>query len=218
MKYLQLKCKPLDDLLGGGIEKGTITEVYGEPGSGKTNLCLQAARECVSNGNKMVFIDTEGVSLERLKQICKKNYDFKKIIDKILFYNPDCFESQEKKICEALKLKDIDLIVIDTLNLFYRVNLEDDKEACMRSFLRQMSNLQLGARKNDIFVIVSEQVYTDKNGDIKPFTHRETEHMIKTSIKLEKIGIGKRKATIMKHRSQPEGNIAGFTISAHGLE
>ena len=89
MKYLQLKCKPLDDLLGGGIEKGTITEVYGEPGSGKTNLCLQAARECVSNGKKMVFIDTEGVSLERLKQICQKNYDFKRIIDKILFYNPD---------------------------------------------------------------------------------------------------------------------------------
>ena len=218
MKYLKLKCKPLDELLGGGIEKGTITEIYGEPGSGKTNLCLQAVRESVSNGKKTAFIDTEGVSLERLKQICQKDHDFEKIIDKILFYTPDSFESQEKMINEILNLEDIDLIVIDTMNLFYRVNLEDDKEACMRSFLRQMSNLQMGARKKDIFVIVSEQVYTDKNGDVKPFTHRETEHMIKTSVKLEKTGIGKRQATIMKHRSQPEGKTTAFTITACGLE
>ncbi len=52
--------------------------------------------------------------------------------------------------------------------------------------------MQMAARKKDIFILISEQVYTDKNGEIKPFTHRETEHIIKTSIKLEKIGIGKR--------------------------
>ena len=50
MKRLPLKCKPLDVLLGGGLERKTITEIYGEAGSGKTNLCLQASRECVVNG------------------------------------------------------------------------------------------------------------------------------------------------------------------------
>ncbi len=218
MKHLKLKCKPLDDLLGGGIESGAITEVYGEAGSGKSNLCLQAARECANLGKKVAFVDSEGVSIERLNQMCKKDYNFKKILDNIMFFTPDSFDSQEKMIKEAIDNNDVELIVIDTLNLFYRMHLEEDKEATMRSFLRQMGSMQLAARKKDIFVLVSEQVYTDKNGEIRPFTHRETEHMIKTSIKLEKTGVGKRNATIMKHRSQPEGKTASFTITSIGLE
>jgi DNA repair protein RadB len=218
MKHLKFKCKPLDDLLGGGIESGAITEVYGEAGSGKSNLCLQAARECANSGKKVAFIDSEGVSIERLNQMCKKDYDFKKILDNILFFTPDSFDSQEKMIKDSIALEDVSLIVVDTLNLFYRMHLEEDKEATMRSFLRQMGSMQLAARKKDIFVLVSEQVYTDKNGEIRPFTHRETEHMIKTSIKLEKTGVGKRNATIMKHRSQPEGKTASFTITSIGLE
>ncbi len=218
MKHLKLKCKPLDDILGGGIESGVITEVYGEAGSGKSNLCLQATRECANLCKKVAFIDSEGVSIERLNQICKKEYNFKKILDNIIFFSPDTFNLQEKMIKEAINNKDVNLIVVDTLNLFYRMCLEDDKEATMRSFLRQMGYMQIAARKKDIFVLVSEQVYTDKNSEIKPFTHRETEHMIKTSIKLEKIGIGKRSAVIMKHRSQPEGKTAFFKITSSGLE
>ena len=166
----------------------------------------------------MAFIDSEGVSIERINQMCKKEYNFKKILGDIIFFTPDSFDCQEKMIKEAIDNYDFELIVVDTLNLFYRMYLEDDKEATMRSFLRQMGSMQMAARKKDIFILISEQVYTDKNGEIKPFTHRETEHMIKTSIKLEKIGIGKRNAIIMKHRSQPEGKTASFTITSNGLE
>jgi RecA/RadA recombinase len=31
----------LDDALGGGILSGTVTEIYGEAGAGKTHLALQ---------------------------------------------------------------------------------------------------------------------------------------------------------------------------------
>ena len=31
---------PLDKLLDGGIEKRNITQIYGPPGSGKTNISL----------------------------------------------------------------------------------------------------------------------------------------------------------------------------------
>jgi len=218
MKYLKLNCKPLDNLLGGGIESGIITEVYGESGSGKSNFCLQATRECASKGKKIAFIDTEGVSIERINQICKKEYNFKKILTNIMFFTPNSFDCQEKMIKEAINISDLELLVVDTLNLFYRMNLEEDKDATMRSFLRQMGSMQMAARKKDIFILISEQVYTDKNGEIKPFTHRETEHIIKASIKLEKIGIGKRNAMIMKHRSQPEGKTTSFNITSCGLE
>lgn len=217
MKRLQLKCKPLDDLLGGGIESKVITKIYGEAGSGKTNLCLQASRECANNGKRVAYIDSEGASLERLGQICK-DYSYDKILKNILFFSPSSLEDQEKMVKNAINVKDLDLIIVDTINLFYRINLEEDKEGAMRSFTRQMANLQIAVREKDFHAIVAEQVYTDKNGDIKPFTNRDTEHMVKATFRLEKIGIGKRQATIIKHRSQPEEKKAIFKITAKGLE
>ena len=215
MERLQLKCKSLDRLLGGGIESGIITEIHGEAGSGKTNLCLQASREFANNIKNVAYIDSEGVSLERLNQICE-NYDSNKILSKILFFNPLSFEQQEKMINDAIKLKDVGLIIVDTINLFYRINLEDDKEGAMRSLSRQVLNLQIAAREKDLYVIIAEQVYTDKNGDIKPFTNRDIEHMIKTIIRLEK-KMGKRQATIIKHRSRQEGKKESFNILSNGL-
>ncbi len=217
MNRLILSCPPLDDLIGGGIEEKIITEIYGEAGTGKTNICLQAARECVNSGKKVAYIDSEGVSLERLKQICN-GYDEEKILGNILIFSPTSQENQEKMIFNAIKIKEVSLIVIDTLNLFYRLNLDEDKEASMRSFTRQVGMLHKAAREKNLFVIATEQVYTDKNGDIKPFTNRDVEHLVKTIVKLEKVNIGKREATIIKHRSQPEGKKARFSIVQTGLK
>ena len=53
-------CDSIDKLLGGGFEAGAITEIYGEAGSGKTNLCLQLSKAVVLDGKKVIFIDSEG--------------------------------------------------------------------------------------------------------------------------------------------------------------
>ena len=217
MNRLKLKCKPLDDLLGGGIEFQTITEIYGEAGSGKTNICLQATREIALKNKKTAYIDCEGVSLERLKQICT-NYDFKKILNNILFFNPSSLDEQEKMIKNAIKIKDLGMIVFDTFNMFYRIKLEEDEKIASRSLNRQITNLQLAARKKNIPVMIAGQVYTSEDGEIKPFAGRGIEHMAKTILRLEKIGTGKRQATIIKHRSIPEGKKTFFTITGTGLE
>lgn len=58
--------RELDKLLGGGIETGSITEIFGEFRSGKTQLCHTMAVTCqlpVSQGGgegKCLYIDTEG--------------------------------------------------------------------------------------------------------------------------------------------------------------
>lgn len=58
--------KELDKLLGGGIETGSITELFGEFRSGKTQLCHTLAVTCqlpISQGGgegKCLYIDTEG--------------------------------------------------------------------------------------------------------------------------------------------------------------
>lgn len=217
MTRLAIKCSSVDKLLGGGIEPNIITEIYGEAGTGKTNICLQAARECAHHGKKVAYIDCEGVSIERLEQICE-GYEKEKILTRILFFSPTSTEEQETMIKNALKIKNVKLIIIDTLNMFYRLNLEEDKETSLRMFSRQVARLQKAGREQDLYILATEQVYTDKNGEIRPFTSRDVEHLVKTIIKLEKTGIGSRNAVIMKHRSQPEGKKASFTITQTGIQ
>ncbi|KAM9751803.1 DNA repair protein RAD51 homolog 3 isoform 1-T1 [Menidia menidia] len=66
-------CSQLDERLKGGIPVGKLTEVCGAPGTGKTQLCLQAAvdvqvPQCFGGlGGQAVVMDTEGgVLLQRL--------------------------------------------------------------------------------------------------------------------------------------------------------
>ena len=218
MNHLPLKCKPLDDLLGGGIEKGIITEFYGEAGSGKTNICLQASREMAHLDRKVAYIDTEGVSIERLKQMCSAHgYEDTKILPNILFFSPHSLEEQEQMVKNALKVRNLGLVVVDTVNMLYRIKIEEDEEAATRSIVRQLATLQLAARKNGLFVIITGQVYSTEDGDVKPFAGKGMEHIAKTIIKLERIGIGERRASIVKHRFQPEGVYADFKIGERGL-
>jgi len=216
MRRLATKCLPLDDLLNGGIENKSITEIYGEAGSGKTDLCLQLARECASQVKKVAYIDSEGVSLERLNQIIT---GYKKdILSKILFFHPNSLADQEEIIKKVLKIRDVELVILDTFNLFYRLTLEDEEKFPFRSLNRQITDLQLASMRKEIFVLISGQVYSIDNNDVKPFAGKGIEHIAKTIIKLEKIGIGKRQATLIKHRSLPEGNKAIFSITSNGLE
>jgi DNA repair protein RadB len=217
MTVLPLRCQPLDDLLGGGIELGIITRVYGEAGSGKTNLCLQAARECVRNGTKVAYIDTEGISIERIRQICV-DCDYRRILHDILFFCPSSFESQEQKTQDAIGLQGLGLIVVDTITNLYRLSLAKDRQGAIRSFTRQVTDLQVAAREKNIAVVLTEQVYSGRNGEIRPFTNRDTKSIAKTILRLERKGMGEREATLMKHRTQLEGTKMCFRIRAAGLE
>jgi len=62
--------KPLDDLFGGGLDRGTTTLVLGQAGTGKSTLALQYAREMAANGNRSMlfaFDETSGILLARAK-------------------------------------------------------------------------------------------------------------------------------------------------------
>lgn len=71
--------RELDKLLGGGIETGSITEMFGEFRTGKSQICHTMAVTCqlpISQGGgegKCLFIDTEGTFRpERLLAVCLK--------------------------------------------------------------------------------------------------------------------------------------------------
>ena len=212
---LPLHCS-LDELLDGGIEAGIITEIYGEGATGKTNICLQAAKSCVATGKKVVYVDTEGISKERVMQVIGD----KKQVGRILFFFPFSLKEQEEMIEKISKI-DCGMIIVDSINLFYRLEMEDENSAT-RSLTKQLVNLQITSRKRRIPVIITSQVYSSGN-DIKPFAGRSIDHMAKTIIRLEKLnekhdGREARLATIVKHRSLPEGRSVKFFISSHGIE
>jgi len=212
---LPLDCS-LDKLLEGGIEAGIITEIYGEGGTGKTNICIQAAKKCIENGKRVVYIDTEGISKERLLQVFKD----KKKLEKILFFFPFSLKEQEEMVEKAIKI-DAGIIILDSANLFYRLEMNEDEARATRSLTKQLVTLQIEARKKNIPVIITSQVYS-AGDDIKPFAGRSIDHIAKTIIKIEKAGTEngreKRKATIVKHRSLPEGKSVYFFITEDGIE
>ena len=66
-------CNAIDLLLKGGIELETLTEVYGEFGSGKTQFCYSIAVEAIKKyGWKVLWIDCEDTfDPERFMEIIK---------------------------------------------------------------------------------------------------------------------------------------------------
>ncbi|EQD59295.1 DNA repair and recombination protein RadB, partial [mine drainage metagenome] len=68
-RRLPFGVETLDALLDGGIEAGSLTQLYGEGGSGKTNLCLALSVEAALEGRWTIYLDTEGLSLARLDQM-----------------------------------------------------------------------------------------------------------------------------------------------------
>ena len=75
---ISTNCKDLDELIGGGIETGAITETYGRFASGKSQLGFQLAVDAQlpkSEGGLeggVLFIDTEGTFRpERIESIAK---------------------------------------------------------------------------------------------------------------------------------------------------
>lgn len=221
--YIPTRCETLDNLLGGGIESGSLTSLYGEAGSGKTNICLQLARNVVLNGKKVVFIDTEGVSFTRLKQISGEDFD--KVTKDILFFTPYSLEEQEKNVEDAVHLAEakdeIGLIVLDSATVHYRATFGEECEADGRKSLGRQVNLLLQvSRKKDIPVLITTQVYTDtKTNTFEPIGGHVLMHYAKAIIKLEKFGDGGlRRAMIKKYRWRPEGISAEFKLTENGVE
>ncbi len=212
-------CQGIDSLLGGGFESGIITQIYGESGSGKTNIAIQLSVQTVKLGSKVIFIDTEGFSPDRFVQIAGDNA--KEIASKILVFQPLSLEQQHMAIRDAARIagQGFGLVVLDSATSLYRAALEStDNRQIKRSLTSQISELQEIARRYNIPVVITNQVYMDiDTGILRPVGGTSMEHLCKAILVLEKLGEGRRRMRVVKHRSQPEGEVADFLITASGL-
>src|SRR5512133_2076053 len=76
----------LDTLLGGGLEIRTITQIFGEPASGKSTICMVAAVTTLRAGRPAVYLDSEGFSIERFRQIAGQ--DTERLADLLFLFEP----------------------------------------------------------------------------------------------------------------------------------
>ncbi len=219
-------CASIDQLLDGGIETDAITLVFGEAGSGKTNLALQLAREAARMGKRVAYVDTEGVSATRLAQIFGADADDAETTkaardaqDRLLFFTPFDINQQERMVRNATLAPELGLVVVDSINMHYRLHIDGDdaqqKEA-NRSIVQQLHHLTTFARQKHIPVLVTGQVYGTEDGT-HPFARRTMEHLVKALVRFHKTPDGARKATILKHRSIADGRQARFRIGPEGL-
>jgi len=210
----------LDELLGGGIETGTVTQIFGASGTGKTSICLMLSYNAVLSGFKVAYIDTEGISAERVNQIFK---DKEKLKD-VYIYDVIDFKQQSSAIKELAKLckeeEKLKVVIVDSFTFLYRSELEDvDRQVkAKRELIAQLTFLLGLARKFDLAVVITNQVFTDvKSGEEKPLGGPSIDHISKVIIGLEKLN-DKRRAILLKHRSKPEGSSCLFKITDRGIE
>jgi len=236
--------KDLDEWLDGGYESDIITTLYGPAGSGKTNLCLLAAVNIAKNSKKVLFIDTEGsFSVDRLRQISDESY-FKNII---LLKATKFFEQVQifNKLIGRVS-NNIGLIIVDSMVMLYRLEVsiakaESGNEEKIRilnmAIAKQLRILNEIARKKNIPIIITDQVYSDflsndkieqlkekgidineeKSKNVRMVGGDLLKYWSKCIIELQRIKDGKRKAILRKHRSIPEKSF-NFEITSKGIE
>lgn len=146
----------LNDILKG--EKKEICCIYGEPASGKTTIVKEAALYQSKNNKKVIFIDSEkSFSIERLMQLCNND---KNVLKNIFVLEPKSLKVQGKYLKRLLKLKNLDLVIIDSIGIYYRYNLKKDANKTNKEMHRQFNILsELCSKK--IGVLITNQVYTD---------------------------------------------------------
>jgi DNA repair and recombination protein RadB len=206
-----------DNLLGGGIEAGSVTLLYGEAGTGKTNICLQMAYNLIKDDHLVVYVDTEGLSSDRIDQIFKDGA----LKKNLLVFKVHSFEEQIEQIAQAVKLAEINekvgLVIVDSMTVFYR--LKSDDSYTRGELARETDMLTRLSRKRDIPILLTSQVYADiGSGTVELLGGHAMRHNAKTIIRLDKRNNGRRAAVIVKHRSLPEGKIATYRIVESGIE
>ena len=109
IEWWELDSPKIADLLGKGLPKGRMIEVYGEESTGKTSLCYYFSGQVQKQGGNIVYIDTENaVDPEYASQM---GLD----LEKALIVQPDYGEQALDIAIDMIESNQVDLIIIDSV-------------------------------------------------------------------------------------------------------
>jgi len=169
--------KELDTLLQGGIETGSITEIFGEFRTGKSQLChtlaVTAQLPCEYGGGqgKTLYVDTEGTFRPERYVGISERYGLEptEVLDNICFaraYNTDhqmkLLDEANKMMCEGR----FALVIVDSATALFRTDFSGRGELSARQiklgqFLRQLLGL---CDSFGVAVVITNQVVAQVDG------------------------------------------------------
>jgi len=228
--------KELDKLLNGGIETGSITELFGEFRTGKSQLCHTLAVTCqlpLDNGGaegKCLYIDTEGTFRpERLLAVAERfGLQGNAVLDNVACaraYNSDHQMTLLTQAAAIMSESRYAMIVVDSATACYRTDYSGRGELSARQmhlaqFLRQLLKL---ADEFGVAVVVTNQVVAQVDGAAmfnadpkKPIGGNIMAHASTTRLYFRKGRGETRICKIYDSPCLPEGE-ATFAINADGI-
>ncbi|CAL7951206.1 unnamed protein product [Xylocopa violacea] len=235
--YVTTGSSELDRLLGGGIETGSITEIFGEFSSGKTQLCHTLAVNCqlpIDMGGaegKCLYIDTEGTFRpERLIAVAERyKIAGDSVLDNVACARAFNTDHQTKLVVQASAMMTESryaLLIVDSATSLYRSEYSGRGELAARQthlsrFLRMLLRL---ADEHGVAVVITNQVVAQVDGAAsmfggdqkKPIGGHILAHASTTRLYLRK---GRRETRICKIYDSPclPESEAMFAINADGI-
>lgn len=225
----------LDKILQGGIETGSITELFGEFRTGKSQLCHTLAVTCqlpIDRGGgegKCLYIDTEGTFRpERLVAIAERyNLSGPDVLDNVAYaraYNSDhqmqLLTQASAMMCESRYA----LLIVDSATALYRTDYSGRGELSARqmSLAQFMRTLLRLADEYGVAVVITNQVVACVDGgsmfgpSTKPIGGNIMAHASTTRLSLRK---GRGECRVCKIFDSPclAEQEATFAINADGV-
>ncbi|KAK2198204.1 bifunctional Prefoldin/Pescadillo/DNA repair Rad51-transcription factor NusA [Babesia duncani] len=228
----------LDGLLQGGIETGSITEVFGEFKTGKTQLCHTLAVTCqlpVERSGcegKCLWIDSEGTFRpERIVAIANR---FELMpgdcLENIVYAKAHNTDHQMELLVEATTMMAqarFALLIVDSATALYRADYTGRGELAMRQMhlCRFLRALQRIADTFGVAVVITNQVLSRVDpmasffggSDKVPVGGNIMAHASQTRLFLRNSRGDSRICKIYDSPSLPEGE-AVFTVSTGGID
>lgn len=227
----------LDALLGGGVETGQITEIFGEFRCGKTQLCHTLCVACqrgIGSGgaeSKALYIDTEGTFRpERLANIAERfGLNSEDVLENVTYARAYNAEHQNSLLQEAAAVfceSRYALLVVDSATGLFRTDYTGraelaDRQQALNKFLR---NLQRLADEHGVAVVITNQVMSSPDQQANPYMGPQVKpigghiigHASQTRLFLRKGKGETRICKIYDSPSLPEGE-AMFAITNGGI-
>jgi DNA repair protein RadA len=224
-----------DDLLGGGIEPGAVTELFGEYRTGKTQLahqlCVNVQLQYEQGGleGNALYVDTEGTFRpERIIQMATAlDLDYNEILKNITIgraYNSDHQILLIKEASKMIEERNIKLIIVDSLIGHFRSEYVGrgtlaSRQQTLNSHLHDL--LRLSEVYDELAVLFTNQV--SAKPDVfygNPLTHtggHVVAHGATIRIFLRKGKGEQRIAKVVDAPNIPESDTV-FTITEDGIK
>lgn len=203
---MQVHIGELDRVLGGGLVRGSVVLVGGDPGIGKSTICLQLCHALAASGKKILYVSGEE-SVHQTK--LRADRLGAKASDQLYIVNATDIDA----VLEFIKKFLPDLVVVDSIQVVY-TSLLTSSAGSVSQVRECASILTQLAKKTDISMILVGHV--TKEGVLAG--PRVLEHIVDTVLYFEGERFSSyRVLRAIKNRFGSTNEIGVFEMGSDGL-